>query len=122
VANLWHLHGIHSELALKRLATFDAVKNQYFGDARDYFKYDVLESILAADADFEQLTSIWMLSAPGQSGQGRVRFVPDPELPELTNFFHQLVRVDVDLGLPSEPLEQRLDGIRNFAKRTRERS
>lgn len=30
-----------------------------------------------------------MLTAPDQSGQGQVRFVPDPELPELTSFFHE---------------------------------
>jgi hypothetical protein len=63
------------------------MKNQYFGDRRDYFKYDVLER-LATDLDeVRQLTCLWMLTPPDGSGQGQVPFVPDPELPELTEFF-----------------------------------
>lgn len=65
------------------------MKDQYFGDGRDYFKYDVLESILEADQDLEQLTCVWMLTRPDGTRQGRVPFVPDPELPELTTFFHE---------------------------------
>jgi hypothetical protein len=65
------------------------VKDQYSGDARDYFKYDVLESILLAYGGLEQLTCIWMLTPPDVTGQGRVPLVPDPELPELTRFFRE---------------------------------
>jgi hypothetical protein len=65
------------------------LKNQYFGDARDYFKYDVLECVLDADPVWHQLTCLWMLTTPDGSGQGKVSFVPDPELPELTEFFHE---------------------------------
>lgn len=65
------------------------MKDQYFGDARDYFKYDVLESVLLADASLDQLTCLWMLTPPDATGQGRVPFVPDPELPELTRFFRE---------------------------------
>jgi hypothetical protein len=63
------------------------VKNQYFGDKRDYFKYDVLERLAADMPDIQQLTCVWMLTPPDATGQGRVPFVPDPELPELTAFF-----------------------------------
>ena len=65
------------------------MKDQYFGDARDYFKYDVLEAILLAYPGLDQLTCIWMLTPPDATGQGRVPFVPDPELPELTSFFRE---------------------------------
>ncbi|MDP9253262.1 MAG: hypothetical protein M3O80_09680, partial [Chloroflexota bacterium] len=63
------------------------MKNQYFGDRRDYFKYDVLERLATDLADVDRLTCLWMLTRPDSSGQGRVPFVPDPELPELTAFF-----------------------------------
>jgi hypothetical protein len=56
------------------------MKIQYFGDRRDYFKYDVLER-LATDLDeVRQLTCLWMLTPPDGCGQGHVPFVPDPEL------------------------------------------
>ncbi len=32
------------------------MKNQYFGDSRDYVEYDVLESLLTADPALEQIT------------------------------------------------------------------
>jgi hypothetical protein len=64
-----------------------AMKNQYFGDKRDYFTYDVLERLAANVPDIRQLTCLWMLTPPDTTGQGRVPFVADPELPELTAFF-----------------------------------
>jgi hypothetical protein len=63
------------------------MKNQYFGDKRDYFKYDVLERLAADMPDIQQLTCVWMLTPPDTTGQGRVPFVADPELPELTALF-----------------------------------
>jgi hypothetical protein len=63
------------------------MKNQYFGDKRDYFKYDVLERLATDVSDIQQLTCVWMLTPRDASGQGRVPFVADPELPELTEFF-----------------------------------
>jgi hypothetical protein len=63
------------------------MKNQYFGDKRDYFKYDVLERLAADMPDVQQLTCVWMLTPPDTTGQGRVPFVADAELPELTAFF-----------------------------------
>jgi hypothetical protein len=64
------------------------MKNQYFGEARDYFKYDVLDR-LASDLDgIETLTCLWMLTRSDRSNQGKVTFVPDPELTNLTAFFH----------------------------------
>jgi hypothetical protein len=63
------------------------MKNQYFGDQRDYFTYDVLDRLAADVSDIRQLTCVWMLTPPDTTGQGRVPFVADPELPELTAFF-----------------------------------
>lgn len=63
------------------------MKNQYFGDKRDYFKYDVLERLAAELHGMERLTCLWMLTRPNQTGHGNVPFVPDAELPELTEFF-----------------------------------
>jgi hypothetical protein len=65
------------------------MKNQYFGDRRDYFKYDVLERLAAELPEIEQLTCLWMLTPPDRTGQGAVPFIPDPELPELTAFFRR---------------------------------
>jgi hypothetical protein len=63
------------------------MKNQYFGDKRDYFKYDVLERLATDVSLIQQLTCVWMLTPSDTTGQGRVPFVADPELPELTEFF-----------------------------------
>jgi hypothetical protein len=65
------------------------MKNQYFGDRRDYFKYDVLERLSTELPGLQRLTCLWMLTPPDGSGQGRVPFVPDPELPDLTRFFRR---------------------------------
>jgi hypothetical protein len=65
------------------------MKNQYFGDKRDYFTYDVLDRLAADVPDIRQLTCVWMLTAPDTTGQGRVPFVADRELPELTAFFRR---------------------------------
>ena len=63
------------------------MKNQYFGDRRDYFKYEVLERLAAGLTEMQQLTCLWMLTPPDGTGQGHVPFTPDPELPDLTGFF-----------------------------------
>ena len=65
------------------------MKDEYFGDARDFFKYDVLERIASNLADIERLTCLWMLTRSDSTGQGKVSFVADPELPELTAFFRE---------------------------------
>jgi hypothetical protein len=75
------------------------MKNQYFGDRRDYFKYDVLERLVTDLNDLQQLTCLWMLTPPDGTGQGHVPFVPDPELPQLTAFF----RARLGSGEPTEP-------------------
>jgi hypothetical protein len=44
------------------------VKNQYFGDRRDYFKYDVLERLATDLPQVERLTCLWILTRPDSSG------------------------------------------------------
>ena len=63
------------------------MKNQYFGDARDYFKYEVLDRLASDLPGIEQLTCVWMLTPDDESNDGNVAFVADDDLPELTAFF-----------------------------------
>lgn len=65
------------------------MKDQYFGDARDYFKYESLEELWASVSGLRRLVCIWMLTPPDDSGQGDVRFVTRQELPALTTFLSQ---------------------------------
>lgn len=45
------------------------MKNQYFGDRRDYFKYDVLERLATELHEVQRLTCLWMLTPPDGTGQ-----------------------------------------------------
>jgi hypothetical protein len=83
------------------------VKQQYFGDARDYFKYDVLERLASDLGAIERLTCLWILTAPDGTGQGRVRFIDDPELPELTEFFRERL-------VANNPLRRRVGEMRSY--------
>jgi hypothetical protein len=62
------------------------VKDQYFGDARDYFKYHLLEELMRNVPGLERLLCVWMLTPPDDSREGNVRFVENLELPSLTAF------------------------------------
>ena len=70
------------------------MKDQYFGDARDYFKYHLLEELIASLPAVNQLLCLWMLTPPDQTNEGNVPFVESQELPELTSF----LRGHVDSG------------------------
>lgn len=48
-----------------------AMKNQYFGDRNDYFKYDLLIS-LAGQLATQKLSVIWMLTENDRSGSGQM--------------------------------------------------
>jgi hypothetical protein len=58
----------------------------YFGDARDYLKYHLLEDLFRAVPRLERLVILWMLTAPDGTGEGNVVFAECSELPELTAF------------------------------------
>jgi len=83
------------------------VKQQYFGDARDYFKYDVLERLASDLGAIERLTCLWMLTAPDGTRQGQVPFTDDPELPELTEFFRERLVAD-------DPAQRRVGEMRSY--------
>ncbi len=48
----------------------DSMKNQYAGDVRDFYKYDLLLDLVQ---DYEQLTNVIMLTPNDQTGEGRKR-------------------------------------------------
>ncbi len=83
------------------------MKQQYFGDARDYFKYDVLERLASDLGAIERLTCLWMLTAPDGTRQGQVPFTDDPELPELTEFFRERLVAD-------DPAQRRVGEMRSY--------
>src|SRR5712692_8440713 len=62
------------------------MKNQYFGDKRDYFKYGLLEALATSVDSIDQLSCVWMLTPPVANNDGRKAFVPHPELTRLTAF------------------------------------
>jgi hypothetical protein len=67
------------------------MKDQYFPDGRDYLKYHVLEELVRGIPVIRRLTILWMLTAPDNSGEGRIDFDDNPELPELTAFLRRQV-------------------------------
>jgi hypothetical protein len=69
------------------------LKDQYFGDARDYLKYALLEELIRQVSSLNRLVCLWMLTAPDDSGEGSVPFVESPELPELAAFLHRHLQV-----------------------------
>jgi hypothetical protein len=62
------------------------MKNQYFGDKRDYFKYGLLEALATGVDGIEQLSCIWMLTPPAANNDGRKAFVPHPDHARLSAF------------------------------------
>jgi hypothetical protein len=62
------------------------VKDQYFGDARDYLKYHLLQELVTSVPSVRQLTCLWMLTPPDRTGHGKVPFVRNDELPALSDF------------------------------------
>ncbi len=65
------------------------MKNQYFGDKRDYFKYSLLETLAAEVAGIERLTCIWMLTANTTNNDGRKQFVAHPHHVRLATFLQK---------------------------------
>jgi len=62
------------------------MKNQYFGDKRDYFKYRLLEALTLGIPGLKQLTCLWMLTRPIENNDGRKPFVADPADSRLAAF------------------------------------
>ena len=49
------------------------VKNQYFGDQNDYFKYDLLLFLAEGLSGLKRLSVVWMLTANDKSNDGGKR-------------------------------------------------
>jgi hypothetical protein len=80
------------------------VKDQYFGDARDYFKYHLLMELVTRVPGVEKLVCLWMLTAPDESGEGNVAFAQSGELQELNDF----LRLHLEAG------DRRVHHLREF--------
>jgi hypothetical protein len=65
------------------------LKDQYFGDARDYFKYELLEELLGRVPGVEHLVCLWMLTEPDASRQGSVAFIHNARLAALSSFLEE---------------------------------
>jgi hypothetical protein len=65
------------------------MKNQYFGDKRDYFKYCVLTLLMQRHAMFRQLTCIWMLTPPAGNTDGNKPFRILPGCEDLAEFLRR---------------------------------
>ena len=65
------------------------MKNQYFGDAHDYFKYQVLDALATQLRGLECLSCIWMITGPEENNYGSTGYAPHPDLGELNLFFDQ---------------------------------
>jgi len=48
------------------------MKNQYFGDKHDFYKYDLLLELMGSSLGFEQLVLIWMLTPDDPRGDGEI--------------------------------------------------
>lgn len=49
------------------------MKNQYFADERDFYKYDLLLELMGCDLGFQRLVMIWWLTQDDDSGDGEIR-------------------------------------------------
>lgn len=57
------------------------MKNQYFGDARDYLKYHLLEELVRNVPGIDRLTILWMLTANDTSNDGNIDPVSTADTP-----------------------------------------
>jgi hypothetical protein len=62
------------------------VKNQYFGDKRDYFKYGLLEALVEGVPGIARLTCIWMRTPDVFNGDGQRPFIANASFIRLTAF------------------------------------
>src|SRR5687768_13727041 len=69
------------------------MKNQYFANGRDLFKYDLLLDVLAGVPELRRLTFIPMLTPNDASSEGnRLLRVAPSRRPDLLNFLNQCLR------------------------------
>lgn len=69
------------------------MKNQFFGDKRDYLKYSLLETLATRTPDIRQLTCIWLLTPDTGSSHGSLQLQPCRGHEDLAAFLTQC-RID----------------------------
>jgi hypothetical protein len=62
------------------------MKNQFFGDKRDYFKYALLEAMMEGIPSLRQLTCVWMLTEGRPNRHGNQKLVPVHRSEALADF------------------------------------
>jgi hypothetical protein len=62
------------------------VKNQYFGDKRDLFKFTLLETLVDEIPGIEALTCVWLLTPPASNNDGNRHFRAQTAQSELGAF------------------------------------
>jgi hypothetical protein len=67
------------------------VKDQYFGDARDYLKYQLLDALIAGVLTVRQLTCLRMLTPNDATAQGSRPLRPNSEAQELAQFLSRFL-------------------------------
>lgn len=67
------------------------MKNQYFGDKRDLFKFSLLEALGRGIPTVNQLTCIWLLTPPSPNNDGNRHFREDETGSSLAVFLRQCV-------------------------------
>jgi hypothetical protein len=67
------------------------VKNQYFGDKRDLFKFSLLERLTQGIQEVDQLTCIWLLTAPSPNNDGNRHFREQAVPTQLAGFLRGCV-------------------------------
>jgi hypothetical protein len=67
------------------------LKNQYFGDKRDLLKYSLLEMLATRLPNINQLTCIWLLTAPAVNNDGNRFALPRQDASRLELFLHECV-------------------------------
>jgi hypothetical protein len=66
------------------------VKNQYFGDQNDYFKYNLLIYLAEELSGIRKLSIIWMLTKDDASGDGRrIKYSKGPGDRKLFRFLRE---------------------------------
>ena len=67
------------------------MKNQYFGDQRDFLKYNLLETLLDNLLFLRQLTCIWLLTGPSAGNDGNRSFRAHSGTESLAAFLNECV-------------------------------
>lgn len=69
------------------------MRNEFFGDQRDYFKYDLIESLMEELEELRRLVFVWMLTPDQGRGHGDLRtYRPSKGAEKLYEFLRESPR------------------------------